>query len=444
MHHTARTALLSIGLSCIPLLALASPQGSISPDPTAAILQLRSQTACATGFLLDDGLVVTNAHVANSVCPLGDCRQLAVLRADAVGSEPRPIDVGTVSIEQTYPALDIALLHLELPPHFPSPFTLRAPPAALGGSVTTLGFPNCAALERSVGQIIESDPIGFRTSAPVSHGSSGSPIIDDRFQVVGIVSEVTGVLPAIGSLVFGWRADARAIRAEHLEALRQTRSPAAALALEARLVNEFASTLWPLSAPSRLLRSFHLFSSLEGLAASATLSEPTAARLLFSSTQSFDSWSALTGIDWADPELKTLDQTALVQLCEEHGLQSRPSVPLSLEALQSALLRSGRPADHVETLISLAASCSQGGYPGAALTGITYAVGALGTLLFISLLWGTSVGYLYARLQGGRKRRVALCALAALTWPVSVIAWFVTRRTPAPPPPAKISARRRA
>ena len=386
MHHTARTALLSIALSCIPLLVQASPQGSISPDPTAAVLQLRSQNACATGFLLNDGRVVTNAHVARSICPFGDCQQLSVLRADAVGGQPAPVDVGAVTVLASYPALDLAILQLATPPHFPSPFTLQAPPAALGATGTTLGFPNCSALERSVGQVIDSDPLGFRTTTPVSHGSSGSPVVDDRYQVIGIVSEVTGVLPAIGSFVLGSRADARAVRAELLDAVRGAQTPLAALALQARWINGFASSVWPLSAPSRLVRSFHLFGALEGLGTSATRAEPSAARLLFSGTQSFESWSGLADVNWAAPEIQTLDQTALVRLCEEHGLRSSPSSSISLEELRHSLQQSGRPPEHVDTLIALATDCSRRGYAGAALTGLSFAAGSLAIVLLLVLV----------------------------------------------------------
>jgi len=149
-----------------------------------------------TGFFIsDDGFLVTNEHVVNNA---SDIRVVT-----SVGSFP-------AKVLQLDAAIDLALLKAEgrfcgLP--IAGSRTVR-----LGGTVATIGFPNpllqgfapklakgeIAALSGAV-----DNPRHFQISVPVQPGNSGGALVDERGNVVGVVSaklDASLALAASGAL----------------------------------------------------------------------------------------------------------------------------------------------------------------------------------------------------------------------------------------------------
>jgi len=153
-------------------------------------------SASGTGFFITpDGFLMTNAHVVEG------------------GSRFRLVTVsGTVdaTLVQVDAANDLALLKAK------GMFT--ALPVAssrgmrLGSTVATVGFPNIGlqgfAPKLAKGEIaamsgIQDDARFFQISLPVQPGNSGGPLVDERGNVVGIVSaklSAKAALEASGSL----------------------------------------------------------------------------------------------------------------------------------------------------------------------------------------------------------------------------------------------------
>lgn len=138
-------------------------------------------TASGTGFLItDDGFLMTNAHVVKE----GSKFQL-VTRTGNITAKVVKVDA----------ANDLALLKAEgsfEPLPVAASRTVR-----LGSTVATVGFPNIGlqgfAPKLAKGEIAalsgaQDDARYFQISVPVQPGNSGGALVDERGNVVGIVS----------------------------------------------------------------------------------------------------------------------------------------------------------------------------------------------------------------------------------------------------------------
>ena len=153
--------------------------------------------ATGTGFFItEDGALVTNQHLVK------DASQIRLITRN-----------GSISakVTRTDAANDLALLRAE--GKFAA-LTISASRAVkLGDTVTTIGFPNIAlqgfAPKLAKGEIAslsgaQDDPRYFQISVPVQPGNSGGALVDERGNVVGVVSAklnsatalaATGALP---------------------------------------------------------------------------------------------------------------------------------------------------------------------------------------------------------------------------------------------------------
>jgi S1-C subfamily serine protease len=162
----------------------------------AAIPQTRPESSGTGFFITEDGYLITNEHVA------GNGAQVRLVTSAGL------IPAKVVKVDATN---DLALLKAE------GKFT-GLPVAAsrsmkLGGMVATVGFPNIGlqgfAPKFARGEIgslsgIQDDARYFQISVPVQPGNSGGALVDERGNVVGVVSAklsakaalaTSGVLP---------------------------------------------------------------------------------------------------------------------------------------------------------------------------------------------------------------------------------------------------------
>jgi TPR repeat protein len=160
---------------------------STSPD---------NPTASGTGFFItDDGYLISNYHVVK------DATKVRLLTSAGL------IDAKVVQVDA---ANDLALLKAD--GRF-SPLPISSSRSAqLGGTVATVGFPDIGlqgfAPKLAKGEIASlsgagDDPRYFQISAPVQPGNSGGALVDERGNVIGIVSaklDAGAALAASGAL----------------------------------------------------------------------------------------------------------------------------------------------------------------------------------------------------------------------------------------------------
>ena len=152
--------------------------------------------ATGTGFFItDDGYLISNYHVVK------DATRVRLLTGAGL------IDAKVVQVDT---ANDLALLKAD--GKFSSLPISSSRSAQLGGTVATVGFPDIGlqgfAPKLAKGEIASlsgagDDPRSFQISAPVQPGNSGGALVDERGNVIGIVSaklDAGAALAASGAL----------------------------------------------------------------------------------------------------------------------------------------------------------------------------------------------------------------------------------------------------
>jgi TPR repeat protein len=179
-----------------------TPRESKPPRPTSPRPQSKldfsdlSPSATGTGFFItEDGFLVTNEHVVEKAIQLrlvGGAGLIAarVVKVDAAN------DLALLKAEGKFSALPV----------------VASRGAKLGATVATVGFPNIGmqgfAPKLAKGEIAslsgpQDDARYFQISAPVQPGNSGGALVDERGNVVGVVSaklSASAALKATGAL----------------------------------------------------------------------------------------------------------------------------------------------------------------------------------------------------------------------------------------------------
>jgi len=155
-----------------------------------------SPTASGTGFFItEDGYLISNYHVVKDAVKVRLLTSAGTLDAKVV-QEDAANDVALLKTEGNFSPLPV----------------MSSRKVQLGNTVATVGFPNITlqgfAPKLAKGEIAALSGAGddaryFQISVPVQPGNSGGALVDDRGNVVGIVSaklDVATALAASGSL----------------------------------------------------------------------------------------------------------------------------------------------------------------------------------------------------------------------------------------------------
>jgi serine protease Do len=162
-----------------------------SDSSSTGIVQSRPEASGSGFFITEDGYLVTNEHVA------GDGAQVRLLTAAGI------ISAKVVKVDV---ANDLALLKADGKFAALPVATSRA--VKLGGTVATVGFPNIGLQGFSpkfargeIGSLSgpQDDARYFQISVPVQPGNSGGALVDERGNVVGVVSATLSAKAALAT-----------------------------------------------------------------------------------------------------------------------------------------------------------------------------------------------------------------------------------------------------
>ena len=160
-----------------------------------------------TGFIVDPGLIITSAHVVR------DAHYISSTFSDAVDGEIR-------GVEDADREFDLAVLTTTSTIRSEGLVVAKEPPK-IGSEIVVIGSP--MGLKNNITTAVVSalqsagDVELFEISAPLSAGSSGSPVLNVDGEVVGIVSST-----------FGDREDRSvAVSGKHLKVLLGSQEPVA-------------------------------------------------------------------------------------------------------------------------------------------------------------------------------------------------------------------------
>ncbi len=153
-------------------------QNSLIKKVNQAQKPTRTEQFTGTGFALSEqGWIITNYHVIKD--------------ADSVSIENDLYPKRRAEIVYVNPQWDIALL--KVPIHFKKlPYSFPSKTKLLGDRVFTLGYPR-EELVYGEGYIgsktgYDGDTASYQISMPVNPGNSGGPLLDEKGNIVGVVS----------------------------------------------------------------------------------------------------------------------------------------------------------------------------------------------------------------------------------------------------------------
>ncbi|RME71050.1 MAG: hypothetical protein D6776_10780, partial [Planctomycetota bacterium] len=196
-----------------PERLLALPELRASDDPLERAVQstveLIYSEAGGSGVLISPaGHILTNQHVVEAIALGGENAAEPLLVAVTTDPHRPPVVRFTARVLASDPDLDLALLQIEADIYGrPLPEGYRFPTAALGRPETmrladgllALGYPNAGGLGTRVsitasrgilsGFERRGQQVHFKTDAEINAGNSGGPVLDERFEVIGIATE---------------------------------------------------------------------------------------------------------------------------------------------------------------------------------------------------------------------------------------------------------------
>jgi len=160
-----------------------------------SVVFLSTTDSFGSGFFVEPGLVLTNAHVVK------DVRTVTVVIADGRRVEGRVAEKAAEDI-------DLALVRVPVTDVEPLPLD-EGKELRVGSWVGSVGHGRGGIWSFVTGMVSNIYPSGaqraiFQTQIPLNPGSSGGPIVDRRGRVVGVV---TAAMKESNSMNFAIRAD---------------------------------------------------------------------------------------------------------------------------------------------------------------------------------------------------------------------------------------------
>lgn len=411
-----------------PLLAAQTDTGTIgqrAADSTV-VLTATSQGLCGTGFILENGLIVTTWHVVDSICGEKNCGDLKARRVR--GADLKQLEVVTetpLSVKSALPGIDLAFLDPGQT-GISGAFKLGADSNS-ESRLYMAGFPNCRGFELSEGLITRQDSLHIYTTLRGAPGNSGSPIFNDKFEIVGMADEAGDLLQGLTARALNLGYEMRGLRGEWLA---RSADAAAPLELDAEaLLQYYRKDILTLPADKRLLSGLGYISATGALRSRLVLFSdniPTL-RLL----GHFDDYplaaANLPNQIESSSEAKLIRLLALSTALEQKGLRSAALEVLNLPAVLNELT-DNPDKTQAGAINALLNEFATGNYPGVELYLIKLTAHWLlwGSLLIAGLT--ATTGYAYGKQQGGRLSRLAFAIGVAFFWPFSILYLLFKKR----------------
>ena len=397
----------------------------------AVFLLMSDKGACATASLIGEGKLLTNYHVAEGVCPYGDCKGLRVQRSNRFGMQPvEELKLQKAVMTRASVALDLAIIEISPAPKGITPLALGATQElAAGAALTAVGFPACARLQQSSGAVTGLDQIHITTSLQGLYGSSGSPVFDQSGAVAAVVVQASSLGDAASAYLRGKPFPLRAVRASHVSDIL-LKPEGDAFRSEVRLLNTYyASEVLPKAGLDRLMPSMQFLTAAEGLRARLmkTSAAPAAAPLFMWFDAYLDGLPQLPKAPDKDDIERLLTAVNIEMNGPNQGLLSRVAPGELREALKS----SGHTDAQIAALLAMVEAALRADFPGIQIEFVKYGACAALALAALAALWGLSLGVVFCRSRGGFLLRLFKTLLVGLLfWPLSFLL-FLSRRHPA-------------
>lgn len=345
------------------------------------ILMIKGASGSCSSGIATKGVVLTNAHVIDAVCPELKCDGLKVSRAPSIGKPAtEPVNCNAWKVKHLSRALDLGVLEctstqilgsIDLPLH-----TERA------SSVNIVSYPGCKELQKTSGEVTSESGLLIKTSAKGDYGSSGGGIYDADGKLIGIVDQATSARDLLLSkLTFQSKFKLRGIKINHANSLFQTPQN---IKIEVDvLMQYFRESIRVEKGIDRLFASFDFLSRVEGLKRDvASLNYPDSASLLATSEYLRAALDSPSGV---------FSPLVIATILESKGFSWGPWRGLSPNSIPS--FSSQFPEETQYTIKEILEVEASDPYSGVEMALIQY----VAMLLVIILTAGFAIGWIFAK-----------------------------------------------
>jgi hypothetical protein len=395
---------------------------------SVVLLKSAVREYCASGVLLDNGQMLTAAHVANELCVRGQCHNLVVGVTKKVGTSPEETTGVLYQVQAMFSGLDLAILAPPEGEGLKGSFTLaELTDRQIDPNLTVASYPRCGMLELQTGTITKETTLGIEMSADGQPGSSGGAVLS-KGALVGIVTRGVSESGTAWGKLFGTSFPLRALRLNPIE-LEAPSSDAALSAQISRYIQYHRNKVLSTDDPGfRKWSSLELIAAIRGFAYQVSLMadvDSNRFRSLF-----FTDHYAGELLDYIliqpieekiDPIAQQFELLALIVTAEAKGLNKNFRTSLNVQDYETLLERAGR-ADLKDHLILL----EQSKYPGTEMIWLSSSLWLIIPAVPILFLIGWTLGYVWASEPKGK--RLLFSVLALILWPISFAAYLLRKR----------------
>ncbi len=416
----------------IPPPAIAVDFEDIPPSVRQSVIRLSGNSGCATGFIVGNQ-IVTNAHVTEKLCPYGECDPITVKILDSVETESwKYLKNQEAVMVQEVPTLDVALLKIpSITQNSISQTSFSS--AKIGGQVYILGFPSCGDITLTEGKILAKTPTGFRTSALTKKGSSGSPVFNQNFEIIGVAMQSSSLIGGIASLPFNTSTPTDFVDIGYTQTVLWSKDSELAL-IEMKILNSiYRDFVVSSKGLDRMRASFDFIMAADVVLrrSSFFLLDKGTLFALFAGRE--NSLNFLRHpFKPSSPELLEAEKLGTAFALEVYGLHDETFEEIDVPALLENLRDSGRSRHHAQSLEELI-SLAQVHKPANWIFSILLFFG-----FGLSLLaaWGWSLGYVFKAANGSWHLRILkMMVIGLMLWPLSLIAFWLMNKPQQIPEP---------
>lgn len=383
-----------------------------------SVVLLSGEKVCATGFLVQDQ-ILTNAHVTEALCPYGVCDLITVKKLGSVETESwEYLENQEAVVVQEVPTLDVALLRIpNITRKAISPTNFA--PGEIGSLAYILGFPGCGDLTLTEGKILAKTPTGFRTSAEAQKGSSGSPVFNQNFQVIGVAMQSSSLFGGITALPLNTPTSTDFIDIGYAQNVLWSKDSELAL-IEMKLLNSIYRDIVVLShGLDRMRASFDFIMAADVVLRRSSFFQLDKATLFTLFVGREYSLNFLRHpFKSSSPELLEAEKLGVAYALEMYGFRNEAFEEIDISSFLENLRNSGRPYHHVQRLEELISDAQEHKPADWIFSFLIF----LGIGLPLLVVWAWSLGYVFRAANGIWYLRILkMVGIGLVLWPLSLI-----------------------
>lgn len=405
----------------------AQGSGDIIPPVIHSVLMISGEKACGTAVMTSDQQIVTAAHLAKSICSTTNCSDLKLFKSAGPGhTATQPVQFDKIILKKELAIFDLSIFEVSgISPNHSTRLTKKGPTAL--EPVKVFGFPKCGRLAISTGEIEEINPLQIMTTAGGLPGNSGSPLLNSKNELIGIITNTPSIWQSVLALSIGRHASLRAAPIDLIQTLARADDSTVALKQLEVLDNYYRTSVANQKAGKRLSSGLDFLSIVERLKdwiAQADVDLNNFRPLFIANTLLFSEPLKIN----SSKNQRLFEAAELIAAA--YAIEGRAFLDnnLSLQNFDNWLLafnQTDRSVEHKEAVETLIKGAQKSGYMGFFINALARVFWLAFPITLLLLFWSWSLGHVFASVGGTKPKRFAIMLVVAfLFWPISYLVFI--------------------